>query len=75
LNSELVAAPSFAVVLANLDQVLRADNIGDKDVNKVCQAVDKAEKLIAQGETESALEQLDSALRRLDDSQGQAALK
>jgi hypothetical protein len=37
--------------------------------------IDKAEKLVANGETASALEQLTNAIRRLDDSAGQATLK
>ena len=75
LTSELVAAPSFAVVLANLDQVVRADDIDAKTATKVQQDVDKAEKLVANGETASALEQLNTAVRRLDDSAGQATLR
>jgi hypothetical protein len=75
LMSELVAAPSFAVVGANLDQVVRADDIDAKTADKVRQAVDKAEKLVGNGETASALDQLNNAVRRLDDSEGQATLK
>jgi hypothetical protein len=75
LTSELVAAPSFAVVLANLDQVVRAEDIDAKTADKVRQAVDKAEKLVGNGETASALDQLNNAVRRLDDSEGQATLK
>jgi len=75
LMSELVAAPSFAVVLANLDQVVRAEDIDAKTADKVRQAVDKAEKLVGNGETASALDQLNNAVRRLDDSAGQATLK
>ncbi|MGH8822936.1 MAG: LVIVD repeat-containing protein [Jiangellaceae bacterium] len=75
LMSELVADPSFAVVLANLDQVVRADDIDAKTADKVRQAVDQAEKLVGKGETASALDQLNNAVRRLDDSAGQATLK
>ena len=75
LMSELVAAPSFAVVGANLDQVVRADDIDAKTADKVRQAVDKAENLAGKGETASALDQLNNAVRRLDDSAGQATLK
>jgi hypothetical protein len=75
LMSELVAAPSFAVVLANLDQVVRAEDIDAETADKVRQAVDKAEKLVDQGETASALDQLNNAVKRLDDSKGQATLK
>jgi hypothetical protein len=75
LMSELVAAPSFAVALANLDQVVRADDIDAKTAVKVRQDIDKAEKLVANGETASAVEQLTTAVRRLDDSAGQATLK
>jgi hypothetical protein len=75
LTSELVAAPSFAVVLANLDQVVRVADIDAKTAAKVRQAVDKAEKLVGNGETASALDQLNNALQRLDDSEGQATLK
>ena len=74
LMSELVHAPSFAVVLANLDQVVRVNGIDAKTADKVRQAVDKAEKLDDQGETASALDQLNNALRRLNDSDGQATL-
>ena len=48
------AAPSFAVVLANLDQVVRAGDIDAKTADKVRQAVDKAEKLADKGEDASA---------------------
>ncbi|MGH3923563.1 MAG: FIMAH domain-containing protein, partial [Pseudonocardiaceae bacterium] len=75
LMTELVAAPSFAVVLANLDQVVRAGDIDAQTADKVRQAVDKAEKLADKGETASALDQLNNAVRRLDDSTGQATLK
>ena len=75
LMSELVAAPSFAVALANLDQVVRAGDIDAKTADKVRDDIDKAEKLVANGETASALEQLTNAIRRLDDSAGQATLK
>jgi hypothetical protein len=75
LMSELVAAPSFAVALANLDQVVRADDIDAKTAVKVRQDVEKAEKLVANGETASAVEQLTTTVRRLDDSAGQATLK
>jgi hypothetical protein len=75
LDSELINLPSFAVVLANLDQVVRAADIDAKTADKVRQAVDKSEKLVDQGETASALDQLNNAVRRLDDSDGQATLK
>ncbi len=75
LMSELVAAPSFAVVLANLDQVVRAGDIDTKTADKVRQAVDKAEKLKDKGEVASALDQLNNALRRLNDSPEQENLE
>ncbi|HEY9377539.1 MAG TPA: hypothetical protein VIQ02_10640 [Jiangellaceae bacterium] len=75
LMSELVALPSFAVVLANLDQVVRAGDIDTKTATKVREAVDKAEKLMAQGETASAVDQLNNALRQVNDSEGEANLK
>jgi hypothetical protein len=75
LTSELIAAPSFAVALANLDQVVRAGDIDAKTAVKVQQDIDKAEKLVGNGETASAVEQLNTAVRRLDDSAGQATLK
>jgi hypothetical protein len=75
LMSELVAAPSFAVALANLDQVVRAGDIAAKTAVKVRQDIEKAEKLVGSGETASAVEQLTTAVRRLDDSAGQATLK
>jgi hypothetical protein len=55
--------------------VVRADDIDAKTADKVRQAVDKAEKLAGKGETASALDQLNNAVRRLDDSAGQATLK
>jgi hypothetical protein len=74
LTSELVAAPSFAVVRANFDQVVRADRINDKTAAKVQQAIDKAEKLVALGEDASAADQLNQAAQRLNNT-SQAALK
>jgi hypothetical protein len=73
LMSKLVADPSFAVVLANLDQVVRAEDIDAKTAAKVRQAVDKAEKLVGNGETASALDQLNNALRRLDPNSARQA--
>ncbi|TDC53298.1 hypothetical protein E1212_06425 [Jiangella ureilytica] len=75
LMSELVAAPSFAVVLANLDQVVRAADIDAKSAVRVRQAVDKAEEQVDKGHTRPALAQLNNALRQVDDSAGQATLK
>jgi LVIVD repeat len=74
LTSELVAAPSFAVVRANFDQVVRAGSINDKTAAKVQQAIDKAEKLVANGEDASAADLLNSAAQRLNNT-SQAALK
>jgi hypothetical protein len=73
--SELVAAPSFAVVLANLDQVVRAADIDPKTADRVRKAVDKAEEQADKGHTRPALAQLNQALRQVDDSAGQATLR
>lgn len=75
LMSELVAAPSFAVVLANLDQVVRAADIDANTAARVRQAVDQAEKQADKGNNRSAVAQLNHAVRQVDDSAGQATLK
>ena len=76
LMSELVAAPSFAVVRANLDQVVRAADIDAKTADKVQQAIDKAEKLVDNGETASAAGSAEQgSSQRLDELRSQATLK
>ncbi|WP_046769260.1 methyl-accepting chemotaxis domain-containing protein [Jiangella alkaliphila] len=75
LMSELVAAPSFAVVLANLDQVVRAADIDANTAARVRQAVDQAEKQADKGNNRSAVAQLNHAVRQVDDSAGQATLE
>jgi hypothetical protein len=75
LMSELVAAPSFAVVRASFDQAVRIDALDDMTADKVTKSVDKAEKLVNRGENASAVDLLETAARQLDDSAGQAELK
>ncbi|MBB5789294.1 hypothetical protein [Jiangella mangrovi] len=75
LMSELVAAPSFAVVRANIDQVVRAADIDANTALRVRKAVEQAEKQADKGNTRAAVAQLNHALREVDDSAGQAALE
>jgi len=75
LMSELVAAPSFAVVRASFDQAVRMDAIDDMMADKVAKSIDKAEKLVSQGQNASAVDLLETAARQLNDSAGQAELK
>jgi hypothetical protein len=60
--------PSFNVAGSYFDQAVRADTLSDKVEAKVGKHLAKAEQLEGKGETDSAVDQLNSAIRVLDDS-------
>ena len=74
LMSELVHAPSFAVVRPTSTRWSGPRTSMTKTADKVRQAVDKAEKLADQGENASAVDQLNNAVERLDDDRARPAL-
>ena len=69
LQSELTWEPSFAVVGSYFDQAIRAGTLTGKTAEKVSRLLDKAEELTAKGETDAAIEHLDTALRTLGSAQ------
>ena len=75
LQSELTAAPSFNVAGAYYDQAVRAGTLEEKTEIKVGRHLAQAEKLHGKGETASAIDQLNNAIRRLDDSDLRHALQ
>jgi len=74
LQSELTAAPSFNVAGAYFDQAVRAELLSEKTEAKVGRHLAQAEKLEDRGETASAIDQLNNAIRQLGDSDLRDAL-
>jgi hypothetical protein len=68
LQSELTAAPSFNVAGAYYDQAVRAGTLDEQTEAKVGRHLAQAERLHGKGETASAIDQLNNAIRLLDDS-------
>jgi hypothetical protein len=75
LQSELTAAPSFNVAGAYYDQAVRAGTLDDQTEAKVGRHLAQAERLYDKGETASAIDQLNNAIRQLDDSDLRDALE
>jgi hypothetical protein len=67
-------APSFNVAGSYFDQAVRAGALDDRTEAKVGRHLAKAEKLADKGETASAVDQLNNAIRVLDDSDLRDAL-
>jgi len=65
LQSELVAAPSFAVTGAYFDQVLRTDALDARTQTRVAADIERAEKLVGSNDLNAAAVQLINAARRL----------
>ncbi len=63
LQSELVSAPSFNVAGSYFDQAVRGGDLTGKQADKVGGSLAKAEKLEGKGETASAIEQLNNAVK------------
>lgn len=68
LQSELTWDPSFSVVGSYYEQGVRAGTLSGKNATKVGQFIDKAETLAAKGQTASAIDQLNNALKALGSS-------
>ncbi|WP_109508685.1 LVIVD repeat-containing protein [Nocardioides speluncae] len=73
-QTEITWAPSFNVAGAYYDQAVRAGSLAEKTEAKVGGHLAKAEKLVANGEAASAIDQLNKAIRVLDDSDLRDAL-
>ncbi len=64
--------PSFNVAGAYFDQAVRSGELSGKTMNKVAKHLEKAEKL---GGGDSAVDQLENAIRQLDDTGDQGELR
>ncbi len=73
-QTEIIWAPSFNVAGSYFDQAVRAGTLDDRTEAKVGRHLDKAETLQSKGETASAIDQLNNAIRQLDDSDLRRAL-
>jgi hypothetical protein len=72
LQSEIVHAPSFAVVRSHLDQLVRADAIGTNKRNQVTKFIDKAERFEQRGQIDAARDQLNAAADNLPGTEFEA---
>ena len=63
LQWELVAAPSFNVAGSYFDQAIRGGDLVGQQADKVGRSLAKAEKLADKGETDSAVDQLNNAVK------------
>jgi len=73
---EITWVPSFNVAGSYFDQAVRADTLGNQVEKKVGKHLAQAEKLQGQGETASAIDQLNNAIRLLDaDDEDEATLR
>ena len=73
-QTEITWAPSFNVAGAYFDQAVRAGTLDEKTLAKVGKHLAQAEKLYGKGETASAIDQLNNAIRQLDESDLRSAL-
>ncbi len=73
-QTQITWAPSFNVAGAYFDQAVRAGTLDERTVEKVGRHLAKAEELHAKGETASAIDQLNNAIRQLGDSNLRNAL-
>jgi hypothetical protein len=74
-QTKIVWTPSFNVAGSYFDQAVRAGTLDGKLMEKVAKDLAKAETLAGKGETESAVDQLDNAIRRLGDDPALADLR
>jgi LVIVD repeat len=74
LQPRFVWAPSFAVVRAEFDQLVRSDGISGKDADKVDKFLTRAERFADDGKNAAAAAQLRAIARQLDDSPAQQSL-
>jgi hypothetical protein len=75
LQEQLTWAPSFNVAGAYFDQAVRSGELAGNTMRQVGKWLSQAEKLAGRGETDSALDQLANAARRLGDDGDQGELK
>jgi hypothetical protein len=74
-QTEIVWAPSFNVVGSYFDQAVRADALSEKQAGTIGKSLAKAETLAGKGETRSAIDQLNNALRRVGNDPDLANLR
>ena len=74
LQPRITWEPSFAVVRAQFDQLVRADGISDRDARKVDALLALAERFADRGKDKAAAVLLKVAAHKLDDTPGQQAL-
>jgi LVIVD repeat-containing protein len=65
LQSEIVHAPSFAVVRSHFDQLVRADDIGSNKQKQITGFIDRAERFEQRGQINAARDQLLAAADNL----------
>jgi hypothetical protein len=62
--------PSFALVRATFEQLVRADGIGRNEARRVDEGLDRAERLAKRGKEPAAVAELEAVANKLDDSPG-----
>ncbi|MGH8892536.1 MAG: LVIVD repeat-containing protein [Actinomycetes bacterium] len=75
LQERLTWAPSFNVAGSYLDQAVRSGALAAPTLEKVAKSYAKAERLAGKGETASAIDLLNTAIRQLADTGDQGELK
>jgi hypothetical protein len=74
-QTPIVWEPSFNVVGSYFDQAVRADALTPKNASTLGKSLAKAETLAGKGETRSAIDQLNNALRRIGNDPDLADLR
>ena len=74
-QTPLTWAPSFNVAGSFFDQAVRSGALSGKTHDKVAKSLERAEQLADKGETESAIDLLNTAIRQLGDSGDQGELR
>jgi hypothetical protein len=74
-QTEIVWEPSFNVVGSYFDQAVRAGALSAKNADTLGKSLAKAETLAGKGETESAVDQLNNAIRRIGNDRDLADLR
>ncbi len=74
LQSMMTWEPSFALVRATFEQLVRVDGIGRNEARQVDEGLDRAERLAKRGKEPAAAAELEAVASELDESPGQQAL-
>ncbi|MGH3456095.1 MAG: LVIVD repeat-containing protein, partial [Nocardioidaceae bacterium] len=72
---KIVWTPSFNVAGSYFDQAVRSGELAGATLDKVSKSLAKAERLADKGETASAVDLLNTAIRQLDDEGDQGELR